>query len=82
MTRTQILLEPWRHNFLAGLARKSGLSVSGLIRGWVEEKAAAVKGKSQEDPLYKIVATVHDKASDVSENVDAYLYGAKSARRR
>lgn len=82
MTRTQILLESWQHRFLAGLARKSGMSVSGLIRAWVDEKASAAGGKGREDALYRMVGSVQDEASDVSEDVDAYLYGAKSRRRR
>lgn len=82
MTRTQILLETWQHKFLAGLARRNGLSVSSLIRGWIDEKAAAAKGGARADSLYNLVGTVHDRASDVSENVDDYLYGAKSPRRK
>lgn len=77
MTRTQILLEPWHQRFLAGLARKSGLSVSAIIRQWVEEKAAASKSGRLKDPIFGIVGMVRDSAGDVSENTDAYLYGAK-----
>lgn len=82
MTRTQILLEAWQHRFLAGLARKSGMSVSGLIRAWVEEKATASKVGRHDDPIFKIVGMAAGGASDVSENVDAYLYGSKSRRKR
>ena len=77
MTRTQILLEAWQHEFLSSLARKSGLSLSGLIRRWVEEKAAPVRGAIQADPLVKIVGAVEDPAHDVSENVGGYLYGKR-----
>ncbi len=80
MTRTQILLEPWQHKFLCALARKSGVSLSGLIRQWVEERAASLKADRRQDSLFELAGMVCDKAGDVSENVDAYLYGRKGRR--
>ena len=82
MTRTQILLEPWQHKFLSGLAKKRGRSLSGLIRDWVEEKAAALKSERGKDSLLGLAGIVSDRSADVSENVDSYLYGAKNRRRR
>ncbi len=76
MTRTQILLDDWQHKFLSGLARKKGLSVSALVRRWIEELAGGVKDR--EDPLMKLAGMAEDAAADVSENTDAYLYGDKS----
>lgn len=81
MTRTQILIETWQHRFLAGLARKRGVSLSCLIREWIDEKAASLKAAGGRDPLYKIVGMISDDAADVSENVDAYLYGGKAPPR-
>ena len=81
MTRTQVLLENWQHKFLAGLARKRGMSLSAFIREWVDEKAAALKGSATRDPLYDLVGSIEDAASDVSEDVDGYLYGGKGGRK-
>ncbi|MBI5244429.1 MAG: hypothetical protein HY922_12245 [Elusimicrobia bacterium] len=81
MTRTQILLETWQHKFLSGLARKKGKSLSALIREWIDEKAAAFKASGSRDSLYDMVGSIEDKAADVSENVDAYLYGGKRPER-
>ncbi|MBI5624536.1 MAG: hypothetical protein HY924_12220 [Elusimicrobia bacterium] len=81
MTRTQILIETWQHRFLAGLAHKRGLSLSALIREWIDEKAAAVKDAGKQDPLYDIVGMVEDGAPDVSDDPDSYLYGGKGPGR-
>lgn len=78
MTRTQVLLDNWQHDFLAALARRKGISVSALLRGWIEEKAAGMK--NQPDSLLGLAGIVADGAGDVSENVDDYLYGKKSRR--
>lgn len=75
MTRTQILLEAWQHKFLSTLARRQGTSLSGLIREWVDEKAAALRQSKSPDPILGIVGRVDDPADDVSENTDLYLYG-------
>lgn len=82
MTRTQILLEPWHHKFLAELARKKGTSVSAVIRHWIEEKAAPTSGSRRLDPLFEVVGMVKDSATDVSDDPDAYLYGRKSRPKR
>lgn len=81
MTRSQILLEPWQHKYLAEVARKNGKSVSAVIRQWVDEKASA-RATGRGDPLFGLVGIVADAASDVSENHDAYLYGRKAKRRQ
>lgn len=81
MTRTQILLETWQHRFLAGLAHKRGLSLSGLIREWIDERAEAIKHAGRQDPLYDIVGMVEDKAAGVSDDPDSYLYGGKGSER-
>jgi hypothetical protein len=75
MTRTQILLDDWQHKFLGALARRKGLSVSALVRGWIEEEAGGMKDR--EDPLLKLKGVVADPAGDISENTDSYLYGEK-----
>ena len=78
MTRTQVILQSWQHKFLHSLARKRGLSVSGLLREWIEEKAGSLRQPGQ-DPLFNLVGMIEDRASDVSENADFYLYGDKGS---
>ena len=77
MKRTQVSLEAWQHKFLSGLARKRGTSISALIREWIDEKAAALKTSGSRDSLCDMVGSIEDHATDVSENVSAYLCGEK-----
>ncbi|MEK7743990.1 MAG: hypothetical protein AAB578_06345 [Elusimicrobiota bacterium] len=68
-------MDDWQHKFLSGLARKKGLSVSALVRRWIEELAGGMKDRP--DSLLDMAGIAEDAATDVSENTDAYLYGDK-----
>ena len=77
MTRTQIIIDTWQHKFISALARKRGVSLSALLREWIDEKAAAAAGRPEQDPLLGLAGIVEDRADDVSERADDYLYGSK-----
>lgn len=82
MTRAQILLEPWQHQFLEAVAQRQHKSVSQLVREWIEEKARSQMSKKADDPLWEMVGIVRDAPSDMAEHHDEYLYGPRKRKKR
>lgn len=72
MTRTQISLTEDQHQYLTTLSRRSGLSISALIRDAIERLRS-----EQEIPTkkaYRLLGAFHADRHDVSVNHDNILW--------
>lgn len=69
--RTQIMLEEWQYYSLQEMARRTGTTLSSLIRDWVSEKIQGRNHKSSKG-LLALAGKIKDK-SDVAVKHDAYL---------
>ncbi len=71
MLRTQVLLEPWQHRFLKDEARRTGKSLSAVLR---EKLSAAITPpQTRQKELFSIHGIVKDGQASGKEH-DRYLY--------
>ena len=77
--RTQICLEPWQHQELKAMSRKTGKSISQIVRECLSASLTRPSPKKR-DTLYNIVGMFDGEASNVGERHDEYLYGWKKKK--
>ena len=82
MTRTQVLLEPTQYRWLVEQARRQHKSLSEVLRGLIEARQADSRRDRKADPLFRLIGTGKDRARDVAEHHDRYLYGSASSEAR
>ena len=75
MTRTQILLNPEHYRWLATQARRRRTSLSQLVRGLIDAERQRSRRIRKGDPLFGVIGIAKDRAHDVAEHHDRYLYG-------
>ena len=73
MHRTQISLESTHYEWLLAESRRSGVSLSALIREMVAERSAA-KGRRR-DPLAAITGIATGNGEPVGREHNRFLYG-------
>lgn len=67
MHGTQIMLKEEQHRYLADEAQGRGLSISALLREWIDEHMQATKRRPlKEDPLWEMVGIAHGGPGKVS----------------
>ena len=81
MTRTQILLGIEQYRWLITQARRRRTSLSQIMRGLIDSQRQRGHRLRKDDPLFRIIGTVQDRAHDVAEHHDRYLYGARGPKR-
>ena len=74
MTRTQILLEENQYRWLADQARRHKTSLSQILRQMIETHRLSQLRRRHDDPLFRLIGLGKDRARDVSEHHDKYLY--------
>ncbi len=76
MHRTQIQLEERQYRYLKAKARRSGKSISALLRELVDEQ---IRGQDRDgnDPLLEIVGMAEGPADSTARHHDDHLYGDK-----
>jgi hypothetical protein len=78
--RTQICLERWQHEALKSMSRKTGKSISRIVRECLRSSLTRPSSRKQ-DALYHIIGMCEGTADNVSENHDHYLYGATKKKK-
>lgn len=76
MTRTQILLEPPQYRWLTIQAQRQHKSLSQVLRELIDQQQARPVRLRREDPLFRLIGLGADRARDVAEHHDRYLYGS------
>ncbi len=76
MHRTQISLEPEQHRRLSEEARRTGISMSALIRQLIDAYFDRTEPET-DDPLESIVGIGSGTGEPVSHTHDRYLYSKK-----
>ncbi|MDD5308499.1 MAG: CopG family transcriptional regulator [Deltaproteobacteria bacterium] len=82
MMRSQIQLSEQQHGRLREIAHQRGLSLSALIRRWLDEKIAESDTASSRDDRVRAALSVlgkhkdSEEADDVAANHDRYLADA------
>jgi hypothetical protein len=79
MTRTQIMLEPRQHAFLACEAAAEGLSISALLRRIVDAHVQTVS-PGREAPLWMLAGIIEDSEFSGRDHTEV-LYGSRSGGR-
>ncbi|NOX63071.1 MAG: hypothetical protein GXP42_14180 [Chloroflexi bacterium] len=76
MKRMQLILETWQHEWLAQEAKKSGVSMSALVRQMLTEGIERRQNEGlDEDPLWGVIGLGEGPEDGVtSENLDEFLY--------
>lgn len=78
MVRTQIYLTPAEHRFLMSEASRTGETMAGMIRSYIDEKMKLPDDVWTNNPLFE--PTPEDPTfeghEDASLNLDHYVYGA------
>ena len=74
MHRTQIQLEERQYRYLKAKARRSGKSISALLREFVDDQIRAQE-KRGNDPLLEIIGMAEGPADATARHHDDYLYG-------
>ncbi len=76
MKRMQLILETWQYEWLAQEAKKSGVSMSALVREMVTEGIERRQNVAlDDDPLWGAIGLGEGPDDGVtSENLDDYLY--------
>ena len=77
--RAQICLEPWQHQELKSMSRKTGKSISQIVRECLS--SSLTRPSSKKDSLYSIVGMFEGEASNVGERHDEYIYGWKKDKK-
>ena len=80
MTRTQISLTEEQHRFLAELSRRTGTSISAIIRQAVDHLRAS-EGTPQRRAMQLVGAFEADR-TDVSQKHDEVLWAPKRPAKR
>ncbi|HHB12408.1 MAG TPA: hypothetical protein ENK62_04340 [Chromatiales bacterium] len=75
MHRTQIQLEEYQYRFLKAQAKRSGKSISALLRELVDHQIRQSTGES--DPLLEIVGLAEGPDEATARDHDRHLYGKK-----
>lgn len=82
MRRTQLMLKEEQHRYLADEARSRGLSISALLREWIDDRIHThLHPPSDQDPLWDMVGIAHGGLKNVSEEHDRYLAEARLKRK-
>ncbi|WP_287963481.1 ribbon-helix-helix protein, CopG family [Alcanivorax sp.] len=76
MHRTQIQLEERQYRYLKAKARRSGKSISALLRELVDDQIRE-QDKRGNDSLLEIVGMAEGPADSTARRHDDYLYGNK-----
>ncbi len=76
MHRTQIQLEERQYRYLKAKARRSGKSISALLRELVDEQIRE-QDRDGVDPLLEIVGMAEGSAGSTARHHDDHLYGDK-----
>lgn len=79
MTRTQILLDEAQYRWLTTQARRQHTSLSGLLRRLIDAQRTAQSRSRRDDPVFRLIGLARDRARDVAEHHDRYLYGPRAA---
>ncbi len=74
MHRTQIQLEERQYRYLKARARRSGKSISALLREFVDDQIRTQE-KRGNDPLLEIIGMAEGSADATARHHDDYLYG-------
>ena len=74
--RAQICLEPWQHDRLKAMSRKTGKSISRLVRECLTQALGRPKSSGTEGPWFKFIGTGKGTGEAVAEHHDDYLYGS------
>lgn len=74
MHNAQVVLEDWQHEALEDMSRRTGKSISDLLRDILSEH---LRGASQRKGLKKIAGIGADPEATGEEH-DRFLYGAKA----
>ena len=77
--RAQICLERWQAEELKALSKKTGKSMSSLVRESLTRTLSRPSNRKR-DSLYGLVGMFEGEASNVSERHDEYLYGWKKSK--
>ena len=80
MTRTQILLDPEQYRWVASQARRQRSSLSRVIRSLIDAQRQRGSRLRKDDPLFRVIGIAQDRARDVAEHHDRYLYGRDAPR--
>ena len=74
MHRSQILLEPRQYYYVRDEARRRNMSLSALIRQWIDQQMDTKIGDNlEEDPFWEMIGMGSDDP-DVARNHDMYIY--------
>lgn len=74
MHRTQIQLEERQYRYLKAKARRSGKSISALLRELVDNQIRK-QDEGGNDPLLEIIGIAEGPAGSTARRHDDYLYG-------
>lgn len=78
--RTQLSLENRQYQELLMLSRKTGKSLSCIIREMLDEHLAKRAADVQKDPLWDIIGLGSGDGAPVAREHDRLLYGASGRR--
>jgi len=74
MHRSQVMLEEEHYRFLVDEAKRTGKSISSLLRGWIDQRMHGREQRSiDQDPLWDMVGIARGGKAKVSEAHDDYL---------
>ena len=76
MHRTQIQLEERQYRYLKAMSRRSGKSISALLRELVDDRIRE-QNESGKDSLLEIVGMAEGPEEATARHHDDYLYGNK-----
>ena len=76
MHRSQILLEEWQYQYLADESRRTGESMSAIVRRWIAEKIRELSQQDMEDdPFFEIIGMcAGEPGNTVGRDHDKHIY--------
>ena len=76
MHRSQILLEEWQYQYLTDESRRSGESISAIVRRWITERIEEQHQQAiSEDPFFEIIGICSgEPGNTVGQDHDKVIY--------
>ncbi|MGH7965248.1 MAG: hypothetical protein ACRERD_26135 [Candidatus Binatia bacterium] len=82
MHRSQVMLEEEHYRFLADEARRTGQSISAVLREWITQRMRTQRrAPLEQDPLWDMVGIAHGGRDRISETHDHYLATVRLKRK-
>ncbi len=81
MRRSQVMIEDEQYYYLVDEAKRTGKSISALLREWIDERRKiGQRLPLDQDPLWDMVGIARGGRDSVSEQHDRYLAHARLRR--